>query len=538
MIRETGDYRKILDRITLPVVAVSRDWTAIYCNEAYATLIGRTISDIEEHNLLEVVPGLINSPLYHTYLDVMTNHSEKIVEAELGKNQVRERVGSIPDGIVAITEEVVDLDPRTKTPKVRGSGYRDILNAINDAIFICDTRTGEIKDCNEIASEMFGYDRNESLGLNIGDLSAGEPPYTADNVLKWLTRVAGESPQLVEWKTRDKNGRSFWIELRTRPVVFNQQDCILAVMRDISERKQNQKQMRETAERYHELYDYSSELIYSHDLNGNFISINDAVEKVTGFWREELLRMNIEQLVAPEYLDMARDYLEFGRSLAKRGRGKDKVAEYELVIKTKHGNRVMFDVNTWIIYKAGEAVRIQGMAHDITRYQLEINELKEKCHRLEKIIDYLPDPIMAINVEGKVMVWNRAMEELTGVLKEAILGHGDYEYAVPFYGIKRPILVDLVARPDEVEKYYTVSEKDNYVLIGETEAPCLRGIGNYLWGKATPVYARDGTLLGAIESIRDFTEYKRKEEQLEALIVKLEKETIRLRNLLENNFQD
>jgi len=68
--------------------------------------------------------------------------------------------------------------------------------------------------------------------------------------------------------------------------------------------------------------------------------------------------------------------------------------------------------------------------------------------RPEEIIDFIPDAIFAIDLSGKVIAWNRAMEELTGTLGKDILGKGNYEHALPIYGARRPTLVDLVLKPD------------------------------------------------------------------------------------------
>ncbi|NSW81817.1 MAG: PAS domain-containing protein [Syntrophothermus sp.] len=61
---------------------------------------------------------------------------------------------------------------------------------------------------------------------------------------------------------------------------------------------------------------------------------------------------------------------------------------------------------------------------------------------MQAVIDFLPDPTLVIDREGKVIFWNRAMEEMTGVPAQEILGKGNYEHAIPFYGERRPILID------------------------------------------------------------------------------------------------
>ena len=78
-------------------------------------------------------------------------------------------------------------------------------------------------------------------------------------------------------------------------------------------------------------------------------------------------------------------------------------------------------------------------------------EDKIKNH-LFKIVEVLPDATFVIDRDKKVIAWNRALEEMTNVRKEDVLGRGDYHYAVPFYGEKRPILIDLIGKRDEMNE--------------------------------------------------------------------------------------
>jgi PAS domain S-box-containing protein len=144
------------------------------------------------------------------------------------------------------------------------------------------------------------------------------------------------------------------------------------------------------------------------------------------------------------------------------------------------------------------------------------DELSESRQRMRDIIDHLPDATVAIDLDGKVIAWNQAMEEMTGVPKEEILGTRDHSYGLPFYGIKRPILLDLVLREDkEVEEKYTLITRKGNKLISEIYIPRLYGgKGAYLWFIASPLYDRHGGITGAIESIRDITDLKRAESDL------------------------
>jgi PAS domain S-box-containing protein len=153
--------------------------------------------------------------------------------------------------------------------------------------------------------------------------------------------------------------------------------------------------------------------------------------------------------------------------------------------------------------------------HDITEIKQAEAAIQESERRLADIINFLPDATLVIDREGRVIAWNRAIEEMTGMKAEDMLGKGDYEYSLPFYGERKPILVDLVAKPEEeLEQNYAQIQRQGSILVGETFVPLLRGGARYLLGTASVLNDSRGNVVGAIEIIRDITDRKRAETDL------------------------
>jgi PAS domain S-box-containing protein len=135
--------------------------------------------------------------------------------------------------------------------------------------------------------------------------------------------------------------------------------------------------------------------------------------------------------------------------------------------------------------------------------------------QMADIIDFLPDATFVIDREGKVIAWNRAIEQMTGVPAADILGKGDYAYSIPFYGERRPILIDLVQIPqEEMERKYATIHRDGATLYGEAFTPLLQGTGRHLFATASILSDANGQVVGAIEAIRDITDRKQAEEEL------------------------
>ena len=142
--------------------------------------------------------------------------------------------------------------------------------------------------------------------------------------------------------------------------------------------------------------------------------------------------------------------------------------------------------------------------------------IKNSERRLSDIINFLPEPTFAIDIDGKVIAWNKAMEKITGVQKTTITGESDYVYAIPFFGKRQPMLLDLVLHENkEAEKGYPFIQHNEDKLISEMYVPTLYGgKGASLCFIASPLYDTNGNITGAIEVVHDISENKRAEQAL------------------------
>lgn len=139
-------------------------------------------------------------------------------------------------------------------------------------------------------------------------------------------------------------------------------------------------------------------------------------------------------------------------------------------------------------------------------------ELQESWQRLSDIIDFLPDPTFAVDTSRKVIIWNRGMEDLTGIPANTTIGHTNYDFI--FYGRERPFLVDYLLTKDQKikELYPNLIETANTAAC-EIFVPEIGEGGSYLWASAKLLFDSRGKVAGAIESFRDTTERHRQESE-------------------------
>jgi len=258
------------------------------------------------------------------------------------------------------------------------------------------------------------------------------------------------------------------------------------------------------AELYQVFFDEAPDGMLAADPHGHFILVNRRGTELTGYSREELFVMTMTDLFSREdsvMLLTGMDNLQTEGSFIK-----------ECTIFRKDSKFFPAEI---IIWKHTDG-NLMIIVRDITdRVQAKLSS--HKMHQqLLSIIEFLPDATFVIDREKRIVAWNRACEIMTGVKKDAMLGQGDFAYGEPFFGDRRPILIDLLDLPSpELEANYKYVKRIGGSIYAESFIPRLRGgNGAHLWGVAAPLFDPHGNRCGAVESIRDVTEQKRAEQEL------------------------
>jgi len=123
------------------------------------------------------------------------------------------------------------------------SNYWEIFNSTNDALFVHDAYTGAIVDVNKTVEKMYGYTREEIFFMNVQDFSAGEPPYSLNEAVGMIRKAVEEGTQTYEWLSRKKSGELFWTENSLTASHIGGEGRVLAVVRDITDRKEIERRL-------------------------------------------------------------------------------------------------------------------------------------------------------------------------------------------------------------------------------------------------------------------------------------------------------
>ena len=131
--------------------------------------------------------------------------------------------------------------------------YRTIFSAVNDGIVVIDPASGHFLEVNQKYLEMAGYDMEEAATLSLAKVCSADPPFTVQDAQELKRKALEEGPQLFEWRAEDRGGRRFWVEINLTLTPLGGRDRLLAVIRDISERKQAEEIRRRAYEELEQL---------------------------------------------------------------------------------------------------------------------------------------------------------------------------------------------------------------------------------------------------------------------------------------------
>jgi PAS domain S-box-containing protein len=212
-------------------------------------------------------------------------------------------------------------------------------------------------------------------------------------------------------------------DVRYTPLRNSSNDVVgvIGVATDITESRKAQQALQDNEERYRELFENANDIIYTHDLRGDFTSLNRTGEVVTGYTREEAMHMNVADVIAPEYLDLAR------QRTADKADGKAPTV-YELEIITKDKRRVRLEVSTRLIYCHGRPVAVQGIGRDLTERKRSEEALRASQAVFNSFMDNSPAVAFMKDEQGCYEYVNKPFESLFGQKLEFLKGKTSFDW--------------------------------------------------------------------------------------------------------------
>jgi len=260
--------------------------------------------------------------------------------------------------------------------------YAVIFDAIHDAVFIQDAKSGTILNVNDAMLEMYGYAREEVANLTIADVSSGEPPYNPASAQKLVTAARSGQPQLFEWEAKKKNGDTFWVEVSLSCTEVSSEQLIIAVVRDISTRK-NAEMLHKETERLLEFTQFTVHqaqiaVFWCHS-SGFFFYVNDTACEWLQYSREELMSMHVAD-INPDFPRTAWD--DHWNDIRTHG-----LVQMQSFHRRKNGEIYPVEIYSNYVQFEGKEYKL-GFVHDIStqkKTEQEKKVLEEQLRQAQKM---------------------------------------------------------------------------------------------------------------------------------------------------------
>ncbi|HSL54395.1 MAG TPA: PAS domain S-box protein [Pyrinomonadaceae bacterium] len=364
-------YRRLVE-LSPDAIVVHREGKFTYLNPAAVNLWGATTAgDLIGKSIFEVV-----HPDYRHHVTERIDYIQRfhrptpLVEQKclrLDGSEIDVEVTGLPltlDGKSAVLSVFRDVTEKKQAREALRKAEKRLRTVVGSASLI-----------------LFATDKNGIFTLSEGEGLKSLSLEPGQLVGQSVFEIYADTPQVIENIRRALKGESFTASVTVGELVFDvryspltdELDNVLGVIgvaTDITDSRRAEVSIRESEERYRELFENANDIIYTHDLQGNFTSLNRSGERITGYSREEAALMNVADVIAPEYLNLAREMIAHKAS--------EKVSTvYEIDIISKDGRRVRLEVSTRLIFRDGKPVGVQGIARDLTERKHSEEILRE-----------------------------------------------------------------------------------------------------------------------------------------------------------------
>ncbi len=303
--------------------------------------------------------------------------------------------------------------------------YRAIFDASNDSVFIHDAKTGVVLDVNQTMMNTYGYSFEEVQNYDVGDLSSGESPYSRKEASGHIKKAIEEGPQRFDWLSKRKNGEVFWTEVSLRYFELNGEERVIAVVRDISNRKKIENQLEENAIRFEAIFNQSIQFLSILAEDGEILEVNDRVKELPGYGKEKIIGQNYCSEVFWNTEDAPLEDVNIALKIAQSGN----VAEFNALETDENGiKHYTYNSITPIKADDGSILFLVAAANDITDQKNAEQETLDSEAKYKALFESANDSIFLMD-EDLFIDCNKKTLELYNCTYDQIIGQPPYKFS-------------------------------------------------------------------------------------------------------------
>jgi formate hydrogenlyase transcriptional activator len=391
-----------------------------------------------------------------------------------------------PAGIERVVCVLHDITEKKRAERAQKL-FRTVIDQTSDAIEIVDAETLRFIDVNEKACKELGYTREEMLSLTVFDI---DPAVDKEKARKIRERLDASGSMVQTTLHQRRDGSTFPVEI-SMGLVQPDRKHVVTVSRDISDRKKAEDALRASEDRYRDLVEHSEDLVCTHDLQGRLLSVNPAPARVLGYTVEELLKIPMRELVAPEFHNQFDAYLERIKTAG--------VDDGFLCVQTKNGERRIWEYHNTLRTEGVAEPIVRGMAHDVTERKRAESALRRSERRYRMLFAGNVAGVILTTFDGQVVDCNDASAQL--------FGYGDAQE------FRNSSILDF--HTDVPARQALLEELKRNRSFNDKELQLKKKNGDPIWVLFSSVLLEAGGSIPLIQSTAiDITERKRAEEAI------------------------
>jgi PAS domain S-box-containing protein len=392
-------------------------------------------------------------------------------------------------GMQEIKENLVEEKPIRNTSDDR---YKTLFERINAAAFLTSFE-GQIQEANQKSYEFLGYEWNELLRLTLQDILSKQ--------LDWRQcrdELAARGCLTFESETICKNGALIPVDVNISIFRMNGSLVMFVLLWDITERKNQEKRLKESEKKYHGLFEYTTDGIFVLDPHGDILDINTRMCEILDVTKSSLLNKNLFNLDLLTVRSMPVVIQQFEQLLSEKIAG-----SLTTEIKNQQGKILDVEISSFfLVKKDNEVDNFVLIVRDITTRNEEEQRRITEHELLKTLMDNIPDSVYFKNEQSRFVMVNKAKATHSNITPEQMIGKSDFDYL-------------------PTEQAQRIMDDENAIMrSGEAIVNKLEHLvypdGSDRWLSVTkiPRYNDDGVIIGTMGLSRDVTGWKRTEEDL------------------------
>jgi PAS domain S-box-containing protein len=397
--------------------------------------------------------------------------------------------------VFGVIHDITERKKAEESLKKSERDYREVIENIQDCLYRSD-----LNDCLIFASpslaSLLGYRSTEEMyGADIAQTFYKDP----EERRKFFQEIT-PSGFVSNYQVTLKKADGSIIDVETNSHYYYGDDGKIAgiegILRDVTARNIAQKAIRESEQKYRDLVEHSTDIIYTLDFRGVITSISPALTPLLGYLPEEVIGKNLREYITPASLEIAI------REMYRKEENEIAASRYEIGIRSKDGKIIPYEINSRTRYRDGKPFDILGIARDITDSRRKEDNLSESEAKFRSLVETSPDMIWEIDSNATFTYLSPQSVDILGFSPDEVIGK-------TFFSLIPPEFI-----PKIREIFLLHMQNGERINVLEVPAYHHDGTVHYIEIRSAPVRNESGLITGFRGIAHDISNRKRASEAL------------------------